>query len=158
MIIPTSNEKFYLFLKEHLPNALMEERKLWVDHFFEQQLDFKLLKGLLFEDRNIALHFSWMISEIGLKNPSYLLKYLPDIYMLSANYETFNFRHSFAKYWRISGIPEVNESEALDDLLDWYRNPKSNISLKKNSYRCLLILLKKYPELEGEIVLNGEGV
>jgi hypothetical protein len=147
-----SYKEFYNELESSLPTSSGESRKIWVKTVLERKLKLKDLSGLLLCDQKIATRFLWLMSEVGIANPSKLFAELP--YLLDFC-EQLNpeYKKSFASYWLIAGVPPENESRAIDLLFHWLLSNNTNITIKARSFLVLYELTKKYPELKNELKL-----
>lgn len=149
----TSIKELYIVLETELKNSTSSQQKVWAQLIIENQIDIKKLAPLLHSEKKTAMRFAWMLTEIAQIDPNYLFAELDYFFKLSKDITQFNFKESFANYWKITGLPEENESEAIDMLLHWASSPKTNITIKKRALRVLDQLKLKYPELENEISL-----
>lgn len=146
-----NKDEFYNLLESSLPKSTAEQRKIWASIIIKQKVDIKFLSKLLWCNKKIASRFLWLLSDIGELNQKYLYNELPYLYQLSDKITHINFKTSFATYWLICGIPNENESIAIELLFDWVQSENINITTKSRSLFALFNLTKKYPELKDEL-------
>ena len=72
-----STTNFYKELESLLPTSTSEQRGRWVKIIVEKEVDIKYLSKLLGCEHKIATRFLWLLSEIGIYNPTKLLNALP---------------------------------------------------------------------------------
>lgn len=145
---------FQTELKSSLPKSTAREKHIWAAIIIERGFEIKTLSALLLCEKEVALPFSWLLSDIGILSPDTLLKDLPYLFELSDKVRHFNFKLSFASYWRLCGVPPENEAEAIDLLFEWLRSPGVNVTTKSRASFVLLNLTKKYPELKDELKIS----
>ena len=138
-------------LLENLANSNSDDRKKWATLIIESKLDLIELCSILKSDRKTAIRFAWMLTEIAEKDPHFLHQHLPYLFAIRKEITHFPFEESFANYWRFSGIPEENESEAIDLLFFWIQSSSTNKTIKSRAQKVLLKLCEKYPELKNEM-------
>ena len=146
-----NNLELYNELKLSLPTSSAEERKVWASIIIEEEIEIKDLSNLLFCEKKIASRFSWLLSGIGALDSNKLLNELPFLYSISDQITNINFKHSFATYWSLCGVPSQNEAEAIDLLLGWIQSSKINVTTKSRSLFAFYNLTKKYPDLHNEL-------
>ncbi|MEM7105715.1 MAG: hypothetical protein AAF502_21435 [Bacteroidota bacterium] len=145
--------EFYKSLEKALPTSDAEQRIEWAKEIVNNHIDIKDLSDLLLCEKKVASRFSWLLSDIGTVKPGTLFEVLPYLFKVSNKVTAFNFKHSFANYWRISGVPEENEAEAIDLLFDWIQSARVNVTIKSRSLFVMSNLTKKYPELRNELTI-----
>lgn len=143
---------FLEVLKASLPKSSFAQRKLWAADILEKEIPLKDLAELLKGEKEIATRFLWTISDIGIQNPSTLLKELPYLYKVCKKLD-LDYATSFTSFWLYTGVPEENEAEAINVLFQVLGSPKTNVSIKGRSMLVLFKLTKKYPELKDELKL-----
>jgi hypothetical protein len=133
-----------------LPSSDGVKRKLWAERIVYESIDLKLLYGLLREDKKVATRFLWLLSDIGLLAPGYLLLQLPDLFAY-CQHNHKDYLSSFASYWLYVGVPEQQEAQAIDVLFQCLYSGQSNTTLKSRSMWVLAKLSQKHPELKNEL-------
>ncbi len=88
----------------------------------------------------------------------YLHKELSFLFELSNQITHFDFKQSFANYWKIAGVPETDEGKAISQLFEWIQDGKTNVTIKSRATEVLLKMTDKYPELIQELVITTEEV
>lgn len=149
--------KFKDQLIEGLPSSTSAQRSAWAKQIVDNQLDLKALSDCLEMDYKIASRFAWLLSGVGMYDPSFLKKSLEFLFNKMNDITTFNFSYSIVKYWAIAGIPEANEGAALDLLFDLFNAPKTDVHIKAKALEVLFELYKKYPEIKNELVSSIES-
>lgn len=148
-----NNLEFYNELKFSLPTSTAEERRFWASIIIEKEIEIKELSNLLFCEKKIASRFSWLLSGIGSLDSKKLLSELPFLFSISEQVTNINFKHSFATYWLLCGVPLENEAEAIDLLLGWIQSSNINVTTKSRSLFAFYNLTKKYSDLKNELKL-----
>ena len=138
-------------LKVDLPTSTGEQRKKWAKEILLNKVSIMSLSQLVQEDKKVATRFLWLLSDIGEIEPDRLLIELPDLLNLCFQKNKNSFITSFATFWNISGVPKVNEAQAIDLLFTWVLSKETNVTTKSRSINVLLQLTKKYPELKNEL-------
>lgn len=148
----SSNIEFFSELESSLFGSNMSQRKIWVAHIVQNDIDLKELSGLLRCEQKIAIRFLWLLSEVGMSDPDRLFAELP--YLLNVC-EQLNpaYKKSFASFWLIAGVPAENEAQAIDLLFEWFLSAEVNVTIKARSFLVLFKLTEKYPELKNELKL-----
>lgn len=145
------HSSFYRMLAVSLPDSNGNERKEWAEDIVDNNRDLKQLSELLFSDRKVATRFAWMLTDVAEYNPSYLREYLPYLFEISDTVYHFDFKPSFANYWRYCGVSWRHEAHAINLLFQWLESSGTSVTIKSRSLLVLLDLVKKYPELESEL-------
>ncbi len=127
------------------------DRQAWAKRVIDDDVDVIGLCDLLYENKNIATRFSWLLSDIALADPAKLYKTLPYLFQLKDKASIPNFQYSFSKYWNYCGVPEQHEGEAIDLLFKWIQDPKVSVHIKTNALSVLYKLVKKYSDLKNEL-------
>lgn len=148
-----STEYIYQQLLEQLSNSTGAERIAWAKQITDAEYDLQALSQLLFEDKKVALRFSWLLSDVGIASKGQLLTVLPYLFNQKDKTNATSFPYQFAKYWRISGVPEEDKGEAIDLMFNWLIDPKVSTHIKTVSLTVLYSLTKEYPELKNELRL-----
>lgn len=144
-------------LREELPTSAGETRQKWAKEIVDNNYDLPVLSKCLLMDYPIATRFSWLLSDVGMVDSAYLFAYLPELYTLRDQIDTFDFSESLIKYWRICGVPEQNEGEALDLLFEKLSLSDTKMSIRHVAVEVLIELHKKYPEIENELRIALEN-
>ncbi len=152
-----SHTEFYKELEFSLYKSSMEQRKAWVNTIIEKDMDLKYLSKLLMGEQKIATRFLWLLSEIGLSNPTQLFRELPYLFNLCDGLNPV-YKTSFANYWLIAGIPPEQESAAINLCFHWLLSADTNITIKSRAIWVLQKLIKKYPDLKNELKLCLEDL
>ena len=155
--MPSTYMEFVQELEFSLPNSEGTDRKRWAEKIISEEIDLLQLAHLLKTDRNIALRFSWLLSDVGMQDKNYLKKTLPKLITLAPEITSFNFSHSFATYWNICGIPKENEGLAIEWLFDWINGSEVNVTTRSRAILALVGLTGKYPELKQELKTSLEA-
>ncbi len=142
--------EFYKELEYSLSASTCEQRKVWATTILEKNIDIKSLSELLKGEQKTAIRFLWMLSDIGILNPNKLLIELPFLLNLCSELN-HSYKTSFASYWLYTGVPTVNEGEAIDLLFQWLLSTDKNVTVKARSFLVLSKLTKKYPEIKNEL-------
>jgi len=144
---------FYEELKTELPTSLAIQRKRWAFFIIENKIDIKALSILLQSDKKTGLRYAWLLSEIGQLNADSLFAELPYLLKLSEQIDHFYFIESFATYWLIAGVPNENESQAIELLFGWVLSNEINVTTKFRALQVLVQLCNKFPELKNELFI-----
>lgn len=152
MISKLANTYFYKELETSLGSSTANERIIWAKHIIENNIAIKDLSSLISAEPKIATRYLWLLSEIGILNPIYLLQELPFLFEQCKKIQP-SLTSSFANFWHLAGVPVENESEAITLLFHWLLSPKINSTIKSRSIWVLFALTKKYPELGNELKL-----
>lgn len=147
-----SNTEFYRELESFLPMSTLEQRKAWIAAIIEKNIDIKFLSELLRCEHKIASRFLWLLSELGMVNPTKLIAELPFLLDLSDEINP-KYKTSFANFWLIAGVPPENEGKAINILFQWILSNDTNVTIKSRAALVLFKLTKKYPELKNELEL-----
>lgn len=144
-------------LKRDLPHGYKPEREEFARLIVNEQHSIQELSTLLFEKEKISYRFSWLLTDIGLYDKDYLFRTLPYLFSKRKEVTFFDFEEQFSTYWYYFGVPEENESDALDLLIHFLTNDYK-VSTQSRSLDALLTLVEKYPELGPEVKMVAEGV
>jgi hypothetical protein len=149
---------FIQSLSIELPTSDAAQRTKWAKIIVSEKISISSLSELLFMKKEIALRFSWLLSDVGIENSEVLFNALPALFENRSAVESFDFEPSFATYWSIAGVPYENETAAIDLILRWIQSPFVNVTTKSRALIPIEQLVLKYPELQTEvrIVLEGE--
>jgi len=147
-----SHTDFYRELEISLPKSTEEQRRNWAKTIVEHDLDLKELSQLLSCEPKIASRFLWLLSDVAIHGPDKLYAALAFLLKLCKK-EHPDYLLSFASYWRMVGVPEENEAEAIDLLFQWLLSADVNVTMKSRSALALFELTKKYPDLKEEFRL-----
>lgn len=150
------NSKFYFDLENGLAHSSSAERINWATQIINHNIDLRKLCTVLKSEEKTATRFAWLLSEIGELSPVTLFHELPFLLKISKEINHFNFKESFANYWRISGIPEENEAEANELLFVWLQSASISVTIKSRAILVLYELTKKYPKLKNELRVGIE--
>lgn len=145
-------DDFITTLIEELPNSSDDQRQEFAKFIIQQSIDLSALNKLLFEEKSIALKYSWLLSNIGIESPTYLYNFLSELLALSKKVSSFDFELSMINYWRIAGIPPSDEGYALTKLFDWTLSSSTNSTMKDRAFKCLIQLYEKHPHIKGELI------
>ena len=148
---------FLKTLKNELPKSDAAQRQVWANKIVNEEILVSIMSQLLFQDKTIALRFSWLLSDIGMVNSTVLLAALPKLFEERKQVESFDFEQSFATYWSIVGVPFENESDAIDLILKWLQSANVNVTIKSRALIPLEQLVLNYPELQYEVRACLEG-
>lgn len=129
----------------------------WGNRVIHESLDIEELQDLILEERNIAMHFSWMLGGICMSQPKYIEVSL--VYFFEKRHEVkfVNFDRSLAKFFFHAGIPSEIEGKVIDVLLSWLDMSGISVSTKNYAMQCLVKVVKKYPDLKKELILIIEN-
>jgi|SRR6185436_1144927 len=152
MTVNFSNTEFYRELESSLPASTGEKRKKWAIAIVEKDIDIKDLSRLLKCEHKIASRFLWLLSDVGILNPTKLFNELPFLLDLCDHLNPV-YKTSFASWWHYVGVPPENEGRAIDLLFQWLVSTETNVTIKSRSLWVLFKLTKKYPELKNELKL-----
>lgn len=144
-------------LQAILPSSTGQDRKTIAGYIVENKIDLRNCFELFRSDHKTASRFQWLLSDIGLIEPPFLKALLPDL----MNYcEEMNETEKtcFANYWLIGGLPEEDESVAMDLCFKWLMDPKINVTIKGRAMNVLFGLMKKYPDIRIELKLCLESL
>jgi hypothetical protein len=152
------HNRFIQSLSTELPTSDAAQRTKWAKKIVREKISISTLSELLFMKKEIALRFSWLLSDVGIENSEVLFNALPTLFKNRNAVNSFDFEPSFATYWSIAGIPFENETAAIDLILHWLQSPFVNVTTKSRALIPIEQLALKYPELQTEIriVLEGE--
>ena len=146
----------YPQLKSLLPTSTAKDRRKWAIQIATDKTPVRNLVGLLQCESKIATRFAWLLTDIGLIEPQHLFNDLPFLFALSTEIDHFKFRESFANYWLVAGLPEENETEAINLLFDWLQSSSINTTVKSRAIFVLEKIVKKNPDLRNEFILHLE--
>lgn len=142
----TSIDSLYTNIQQELGFSKQVQREKWAIELINLNVDLAYLgRQTLPLPYPISLRFTWLLSDIGNQSAEYLFRFLPSLFELQKTISLPYFSHSFASYWKICGIPEQNESEALDHLLALLQLKTTSNTIKERALDCLLALLEKHP-------------
>lgn len=147
----------YTTLEKELASSHAVERKGWIDKIINPGVGIKQFFPLLELDQKTGQRFAWLLSELAELDPSAIFNHLPALWTKSNSISNFDFKKSFASYWLICGLPEENESEAIDVLFSWLNSSEHEVTIRSRSALILLELTKKYPELKNELKASLES-
>ena len=153
----TQHSAFYTELAAHLPTAYSEQRTKWVSKIISDQLSLCALSSLLLEDKKVAIRYLWLMSDVGLKQPSVLREHLPCIFDFFHAHQLVHYLPQFASYWRIVGVPAPHEAIAIDYLFLWLNASSSNVTTKSRALDVLFGLTQKHPDLYPELCASIKG-
>ncbi len=112
---------------------------------------------LLEHDQRTAMLFLWLVTGVGITDKNYLLSGLPQLQNLLKKGPE-NHRLALVSYWRIVGVPLINETEAIDWLFQWLSSKQVNSSIKSRATWVLVELTKKHPSLKQELMRHLEAL
>lgn len=143
-------QSHYHILQSSLPTATGPQLKALAKEILQNNTDLRTLFPLLQADKKTAHHFLWLISDIGLLDKTYLHGYLPELlqFMKTCNQ---TYQASMSNWWRIAGVPEENEGEAIDLLFQWVLSNEVTPTIKMRAFEVLVRLCKKYPDIKQEL-------
>ena len=147
-------QEFYNFLLDELPKSTTQDRQYWAAEIVESKLDLIELSNLLYCESKVTSRFMWLLTEVGKVNSYVLAQFLP--YLLEVK-NKINYKEigaSFANYWLKCGVPEENETQAIDLFFSWIQSGVSNVTTKSRSIFVLYNLTKKYPTFKNELRLT----
>lgn len=147
-----TTEELYNTLQAQLAGSTGAERIAWAKDIVANDC-LKQLLPLLMGDKQTAYRFSWLLSDVGMADPEVLFRELPYMFSIRQQVTAPKFGGQFVKYWRMAGIPEEHEGEAIDIMFQYVMDPKADTHIKTVSLTVLHGLAKKYPELNNEIKL-----
>lgn len=151
------NTKAFHTLYNQLVNELRtsdaNQRIAWAHHIIDVQISLLALSKILYEEERTARRFTWLLSDIGLVHPETLREAIPQLFRERKQVPLPNFERAFCSYWRIAGIPEEQEGEAIDLLFGWLMDANVNVHVKNHALECLQKLAEKYPDLKHELEL-----
>ena len=148
------HKEFFNILKKELANSLASQRKVWGTIIVNENYSINELSILLNEDKKTALRFTWLLSEIGIIDPNKLLNILPELLQQSEKINHFDFKHAFATFWLISGVPIENEAIAISLLFEWIGSKHINKTTKSRAIKVINQLAVKYPDLLNELTIH----
>jgi hypothetical protein len=158
--VPSSHDRqtsdassFYQTLESNLPASTGKQRIIWAQFILEEKINLRPLYCLLGGDAKIAARFLWLLSDLAIADPSYMLKELPSLWLHCKDFKT-ELKQSFASLWRLAGVPEENEVAAIELLFHLLSDPGVNSTMKSRSMLVLFELTKKYPDLKNEFRLS----
>lgn len=143
---------FYKELESSLANDCGPQRKAWAKTIINHNVDISVLSGLLKCDPKTAMHFRWLLSDVGLLEPKKLFSALPFLLEFFEKSDPA-FKHSLANWWLIAGIPPKQESKAINLAFGWLQSSDTQVTTKSRSIWILQKLSKKYPEIKNELRL-----
>jgi len=144
-----TRSSFYKTLELNLLASTGKQRISWAQVILEENISLRSLYGLLDVDAKIATRFLWMLSDLAIADPNYLLKELPALWLYCKDFKT-ELKQSFASLWRLAGVPKENEVEAIELLFQFLADTGVNSTIKSRSMLVLFELTKKYPDLKNE--------
>lgn len=142
---------FYKTLELNLPASTGKQRITWAKFILEEKINLRRLYGLLDGDAKVATRFLWILSDIAIANPNYMLHELPSLWLYCKDFKT-ELKQSFASLWRLAGVPK--ENEAIELLFQFLSDAGVNSTIKSRSMLVLFELTKKYPDLKNEFQLS----
>lgn len=143
---------FIIELKEELPKSSNSQREQWAKYIIQESIKLSLLNPLLFEEKSIAIKYSWLLSNIAIESPRYLYKHLSELLITADKVSSFDFKLSMVNYWAIAGIPTIDEGKAMSMLFNYTQSSSINSTMKARAFKCLLCLYKKHPQIREELV------
>lgn len=148
--------KVYFELEKNLAVSSSPQRHRWAKTIVDEQMDLIQIALLLRGERKAAMRLLWLISDIGLYDASYLFKALPELFAYCKDLPDY-YRESFASWWRIAGVPEESESDAIDHCFHMMKSVTATPTNKLRAAEVLMKLTKKYPDLRAEVVMCIEA-
>ncbi len=150
MLFQNIPHPFKQMLTSQLGESNSLNRKKWIDEIVKCNYKLSDLLEVLNSDTKTANRFLWLMSEIGLSHPDFLRQQLPELFKAFESYN-HTYRQAFASYWLYVGIPQENESQALDFLLQIIKDRSVNFTIKLRAAKVLGRMAYTYPELTREI-------
>lgn len=142
---------FYEELLLGLPSSDGSQRIAWAKKIVEENVDLINLSSLLYENKRVALRFSWLLSDVAMVQPQKLFEALPYLFERRSDVQITDFQYSFAKYWNYCGVPTKQEGIAIDHLFKWIESPSVSVHIKTNALTVLNRFTIKYPDLKNEL-------
>ena len=143
--------KFYNELKQNLPTSNWDIRKNWAQKIVNQNIELQSLFPLLKENEKVASRFLWLLSDVADVSQLSLFAELPYLLKLSDEIDHVNMKVSFTRFWQLMGVPEENESQAIDMLFGYLNSSEIQVTQKSRALFVLFDLTKKYPALKNEL-------
>lgn len=147
----TNTPTLYQELREQLSKSDAQQRKAWVAHILAEDVALSSLLPLATEPKEVASRFLWLLGDLAETQPERLFKALPKLYSMKSEINGIDVNRSFAKFWQYCGIPEVNESKAIELLFCWLGDAQSKVSLKMHSALALYKVSERFPEIQVEL-------
>lgn len=150
----SATTNLYNTLKAELADSYDAHREVWARQIIKEDIALEDLAPLLAEDPKTANRFLWLLSNVGDVDKQKLKGFLPKLFELRDTYTLIDYTVAFCKYWHLCGVPEEQESEAINLCFQWLNNPKLKVSIK---YYCMWVLrdlVPRYPELKGELLAS----
>ena len=129
-----------------------EVHKQWGNRLIEENVNLMDLVTIIYKDKPVSNQFSYMIGGLCETKPEMVA---PTITYFFNNRSKINIPHynrSLAKMFYLVGIPDEIEGAAIDAMFKWLMDPKSNISTKSFSLKCIHKNLAKHPGLKNELI------
>lgn len=143
----------YQTLQSQLITSDATQRQVWASQIIADDIDLAELSSLLFEDKKLAMRYSWLLSDIGMVKPEKLFNHLTYLFERRHKTNVLNFEQQLVKYWRIASIPQEQKGTAIDLIFGLLIDPKVSTHIKTVSLDVLQTLIKEYPELQQELKL-----
>lgn len=141
-------------LKLNLPKSNAHQRKTWAKKIVDNEINLIELNSLLKQDYEISSRYSWLLSDIGEYNKSYLKESLTSLFEIKNEISSIDIDDRFIKYWRIVDIPKHQEGYALNMLFEKLISIDSNASIKCYAMELLFQLSSKYADIKNELKLS----
>ncbi|MGB1040809.1 MAG: hypothetical protein ACPGVD_08055 [Flavobacteriales bacterium] len=145
------HSEFYNELKKNLPNSNWDIRKNWAQEIVNQNIELQSLFPLLEENKKVASRFLWLLSDVADVSNSILFAELPYLLELSEKINHVDMKIAFTRFWQLTGVPEENESQAINMLFGYLNSSEIQVTQKSRALFVLFDLTKKYPGLENEL-------
>jgi hypothetical protein len=147
-----SYDRFSDELKTKLAKSTGPQLKSYATQIISEEIQLKDLLTLLIEDEKAARHLRILISEVGIQNPEFLYKQLPELFeIIEEKYPKHLF--AFSSWWHYCGVPEQNEAKAIDYLFKWFLSAEIKPYIKTRALWVLVKLSEKYPDIKQELKL-----
>lgn len=144
---------FYQELQQALASSTGMQRKTWAAYIVLNQLDLSELAPLMREEPKTSIRFFWLLSDVGLSDSATLFCQLPYLFSYCREHQPEQL-HAFASFWSYVGVPQENETDAINCLFDWLLSPKINTSIKSRAINVLMQLVIKHPTLKNELIAS----
>ena len=140
-------------LRQLLSSSKAVQRKFWAQKMIRESIPVHNLLPLLHGEKKVAQRFTWLIGDLLELEPAVVSPCLPMLFSLRDQMPFPGMRRCVAKCLWLAGIPPELEQEAIAQLFDWLKDPKTRIGVKHYASK-LLFDLAINQQVDGQRVLK----
>jgi hypothetical protein len=119
----------------------------------------ELIDVLLKGEKRLSQRAAWPLSDVAVKQPQLVYRYLAKLIHLLIEDETPDpVKRNILRTLQASGVPENYEALAVDACFRFIRNETMPVAIRAFSITVAAGICKKYPELASELKLMLEEI